>query len=640
MTESVPFDLESTVGAMRKLGTLDQVLLPLFKDIETLIALPRLQVRPEGLVSSFEVEDDVIFSTQPSADLSAEALFADLHLLITFLRTTLPKSIAGPLAEQLMPHLISRLITTWLASAVPEDLDGLKDFHKTLELARNFGEALNAMNWPGKAPLDEWSNSIPHIWFRKRQESSLGQVRSLLSEDFEATEVVERIETQVLSQDDEVFAGSGGGDDWNASWSDEGEESLIQTTLPADSSSNDNEDDVSAWGFDDEKGNDGAVVEKHKPTDEDEDGAEAWGWGDEVEQDSPVQTKPSPVAKEKTPAVKMNGISKAAKPAEREVTLRETYTITSLPREILDIIAKVISDSKTLESPAYIDFPIAKSASSLLSIPGLALAMFRAGSPSAYVIQVSGNMYLYNDCLWLAEQLRSLPAKISTSAGSDFQGRSPYNLNLSNQVSALESHGKRAYAKEMESQRTIITDMLDGAEGFGHCTEHPFNQECETAIASVTDRLRQIHREWRGVLSQSALLQSLGSLLSTICSKIIIDIEDMSDISEPESQQLANYCSRIGSLEDLFKQQRNETSESPNGEEVTLTAVYTTKWLKFQYLAQILESSLADIKFLWSEGELGLEFETEEVVDLIVALFADSPHRRAGIGEIRAARRA
>jgi centromere/kinetochore protein ZW10 len=66
-----------------------------------------------------------------------------------------------------------------------------------------------------------------------------------------------------------------------------------------------------------------------------------------------------------------------------------------------------------------------------------------------------------------------------------------------------------------------------------------------------------------------------------------------------------------------------------------MTAMYVRNWLKFQYLTTILESSLADIKYLWTEGELQLEFSPEEVIDLIKALFADSDHRRRAVAEIR-----
>jgi centromere/kinetochore protein ZW10 len=66
-----------------------------------------------------------------------------------------------------------------------------------------------------------------------------------------------------------------------------------------------------------------------------------------------------------------------------------------------------------------------------------------------------------------------------------------------------------------------------------------------------------------------------------------------------------------------------------------MTFIYCPNWLKFQYLAEILESSLADIKYLWNEGELSLEFDAEEVVDLIEALFADSDLRRKLVADIR-----
>lgn len=74
---------------------------------------------------------------------------------------------------------------------------------------------------------------------------------------------------------------------------------------------------------------------------------------------------------------------------------------------------------------------------------------------------------------------------------------------------------------------------------------------------------------------------------------------------------------------------------SAEAERVPITAVYVRNWLKFQYLINILESSLADIKFLWTEGELRLEFSADEVVDLIEALFAESDYRRKAIADIR-----
>ena len=265
-------------------------------------------------------------------------------------------------------------------------------------------------------------------------------------------------------------------------------------------------------------------------------------------------------------------------------------------------------------------------------MPGLVLSMYRASAPAYYAMDPSGRMFLYNDSLWLAESLRLF-------TGTQFKRSGQINTGAAEtEISALESFAKRTYGKEMESQRTVIGDLLDGAQCFANSTEAPFSQECDIAISSVVDRLRDMHKEWKVVLSHSALLQSLGSLLSTVVNKIIVDVEDMSDISELESQRLTTFCNRIAALDDLFLPQKSPTATS--GAEQTaipLTAVYTPNWLKFQYLANILESSLVDIKYLWTEGELRLEFEAEELVDLIEALFADSEHRRKAIGEIRRA---
>lgn len=105
-----------------------------------------------------------------------------------------------------------------------------------------------------------------------------------------------------------------------------------------------------------------------------------------------------------------------------------------------------------------------------------------------------------------------------------------------------------------------------------------------------------------------------------VLDKVIIDIEDMNDISEAESQRLIDFCNCVVALEDLFTPEILP-SELAHGEApISLTAVYTPSWIKFQYLTNILESSLVDIKYLWTEGELKLEYRTEDLVHLTEAL--------------------
>lgn len=622
--------LESIAEALSKLGMFDNVLLPLSQDIESLFLLPRLQVRPEGTVAEVLIEDDTLSAAETSSDLSAQSLFEDLDEVVTFLRGRLPKPVLMPLANQLIPLLISKLISTWLASSVPENLDGMEDFQSTMDLANTFANKLREYEWPGTRELADWMGSIPDIWLKKRQQTSLDQVRKLLSNGFGIVQTVERVETQLLHHDDEILEGSHAVDEWNANWSDDDHTSPVDTSQGAEATGED-EEDVSAWGLDDEKE---ALEDSHRgdPPSPTEDEADAWGWN---EDDTDREPK-SPVKEAKAfpRKLKGNSVRRASQRNDRAVTLKEFYNITSLPHGLLEIIAQVMSDASTLESPSQASFPVASAALGLLSLPDMLLALYRASASNSYTFRPNGSMFLYNDSLWLAEQLQHMLVDVqpTTTFGKRLESRTAHGLNLEVDVAALESHGKRAYAKEMESQRTIITDLLDGAQGFSNCTIHPFNQECDIAIASTVERFRLLHQEWKAILSHSALLQSLGSLLTSVTSKMILDIEDMTDISEPESQQLATYCSRIMALEELFVPQAQDGVEQT----VPATAFYVENWIKFQYLANILESSLANIKAMWTESELGSNFGTEELIDLILALFADSPHRRSAIGDIRA----
>lgn len=257
----------------------------------------------------------------------------------------------------------------------------------------------------------------------------------------------------------------------------------------------------------------------------------------------------------------------------------------------------------------------------LYSIPVLVLALYRAIALMYYSRDPCGNMLLFNDITRLVDCLQSLQEKLDSGTIT--------KLRLEGEIKALAGFGRRVYEREMESQRLIVKDMLDTAQGFTNCASPTFALECERAVNMTVDRIRTLHDQWKDVLASSVLLKSLGSLCSTVLGKLVVDIEDMSDISEDESKKLKQYCDEISKVKEIFLA---EAQANGSGD---MTAVYVTNWFKFQYLAEILESSLADIKYLWTEGELRLEFEADEVVDLIEALFAESDYRRKAVNEIK-----
>ena len=244
-------------------------------------------------------------------------------------------------------------------------------------------------------------------------------------------------------------------------------------------------------------------------------------------------------------------------------------------------------------------------------------------------------MLQYNDSFWLGMELRKASAhamRLLSNPDDD----STLKITMDSNIAELEAFGKNAYKMELESQRSRLSDALSATKGFENCTAEPYASRCEDAMTTIARRIRDLHNEWSSILSRSTLLQSIGSLISHITNVIVTDIEDMADISEVESKELARLCAKISDLEDLFKPRDTITSSGQSlSNSLPLTAIYTPNWFRFQFLLNILESSLADIRYLWVEGELKLEFSVEEVTDLIEALFTESDQRRRTIAEIR-----
>ncbi|KAL8764401.1 MAG: hypothetical protein Q9184_000106 [Pyrenodesmia sp. 2 TL-2023] len=593
--------------ALQKMGLLQGLISEFADKLESAVVKPRLHLRANIYDRLLTVEDETLKVSETCSPLDIHRLFSDMDSLLDFLQTRLPPSVVGPLSNICGPRLVESLIATRLSSAVPQEIAALQEFNHTREEVYRFSETMTSHSWPGVHQLRAWTNSIPQVWLEKRQRQSLDHVRQLLKRGLGDFRTVERVETQTVSQRDRLYPGTSGKDDWNAGWSDEEDKSLANNDVKHQNiTGDDEEEDVSAWGLDDE-GDEESDSRAAASSAADDDEAD-WAWGDdennEGDSKGPRRETVIPANRE------INGHVKSRRGSEREMTLRENYSITSLPVGILDLINGVISEMDILGKQ-------------------------EAGASNFYSINDSGLMYLYNDCLWLTDQLRQITLARRQRLGHS-STRALCEIRFDDDIAALEAFGRRSYGKEMDSQRTIIKDLLDGAQGFSNSTEPPFSQECDLAVNSINDRLRHIHKQWKSVLSHSALLQSIGSLLSTVIDKVIIDIEDMNDISEPESQRLTAYCKQLIALEDLFLPDLQPGSaHSGQQEAVPLPAVYAPGWFKFQFLSEILDSSLVDIKYLWTEGGLQLEYDTEEVVDLIEALFADSEHRRKAIAEIR-----
>lgn len=334
-----------------KLNLLDSFVKLLFEELDIVILNSRLK-HVGGSVRSLQVEDDEIKTTEQLTDLSMQKLFADMHLLVEFLYTQLPSSVSMPLSELLIPRLISLLISQWLSVNLPTDVKAIHDFEGVLTLTLEFADHLNSYRWCGKDQLVEWAKNIPQVWLNKRRGVSLEKVRCFLARGLGETETVERVETQIFPPDDDGFGNATRNDDWNASWSDDeevnpaGKPNLSSThEQPAQGT----EEEVDAWGFDDETTDDDSSKEDPQVLDIGNEEEDAWGWKDETEDGEAAQSKEA--SQSNVGKSNVNGHREIQAQGKREVTLKESYHISALPKQIFEIITQLILDAETLKSP-------------------------------------------------------------------------------------------------------------------------------------------------------------------------------------------------------------------------------------------------------------------------------------------------
>ena len=721
---------EIVVEALEALGLLKSKVDGMHQMIDKVLIGPRLEVPKGGRmeVPGFRVEEGAgkIGIGGWSRDLSAGRnfcpishdvnwhwvliscliahLYSDLHIIITFLHTRLPKSLQRPFSRIFTPSLDTRLISQYLPTTIPSALSALPQFQEVLRKTGEFEEFLQGIEWTLELDLQDWVERAARVWLAKRREDALEATRrAFVREGWVKGRLVERCETKVMEG-----GGEGGSEgSWEQSWSDEEEEEEEEKQQQQEKgkeeeggrnkkkekekemeesrsslilSGDEGEDeDASGWGLDEdldldldvdeppppeasqseEKKGEEKEKEKEKEAGDDDDDPPPqieemdWGeWGDDdntgdasssKSETVPLQPPPPPPAEKPQEAVKKSRNTALKTPttptkrrkkstpgsSQKKVTLKETYTITGMPDSIISIIQHLLEEAAQLSTnPKYTRTPIAPAAKDMLTIPRLVLAAYRSLAPIYYSVNLSSKMYLYNDCMRLEELVKQVAA---TSNASPNGKKLFERFTLEKEAGEVGAFGKRAYSRELEAQRTILRDYLDGTQGLVACTEYPQGEACEAAVKAVVDRVRLLNEKWKGVLSGSALWQALGSLLGTVCGKWISDVGDLGDISDPESRKLAGLMAQIGQLEELFlPPAAGGTAE----EGVPCTAVYCGNWLKFRYLESILECTMVELLEMYDSGQLE-EFEKDELEELVRALFADTDNRRRCLERIR-----
>ncbi|KHN95625.1 uncharacterized protein MAM_06466 [Metarhizium album ARSEF 1941] len=612
--------LSDAVIGLKAYKETDERMEQLWRNLDGCLVSPRMDKTKQS-PRSVAAEGDELKLTG-SSDGSVAALLSDLETVSVFVAQRVPTELLDSLVSFMMPDLIPRLIRQWLNPAVPSSLPEIPKFQIIIQVAQRFCTALEANGYTGFDELKGWVTKSHMTWLGRCRESALDRIRTKLVHGIGEPRQVEKVEKHMVTEaEGKELATTGAGaaadtNDWGAAWDDDAWDDRKQDAEPPVQAKED--DGADAWGWDDEGDAQQPAEGAKKPEGKGEDdaGADAWGWGDEETSAEPESPKPSP-KKQKT---------KSAAQETRELVLRETYYISSMPEPVLELIRAVVEDGASLTADGDKYQLVSSTAPGLFSLPTFVLALFRAISPHYYSLNVGGNMYLYNDAMYIAEQLTKFSEAWKDRA--DLTPRARNMLRLENDIKTLQNFANRSYANEMSVQRTVLQDLVGSSQSV------VVQDDPEAAIESGVARIRHMATTWEKMLARSVWSQAIGSLVDALANRVITDVLDMPSIGQDEAYGIAKLIVTATSLDDLFLPSKLRGAE-PTRDEAATTDQYAPNWPRLKYLGEVLQSDLNGIRALWCEQKLSYYFTVDEIVDLIRASFEENPRTRQTIKDIQ-----
>jgi len=229
----------------------------------------------------------------------------------------------------------------------------------------------------------------------------------------------------------------------------------------------------------------------------------------------------------------------------------------------------------------------------------------------------------HNSAFYLAHQLVTLgfQYKDKLPAVTASTGGIPTFVDL---VPKLREVGADILLASMRRHRDTLKQILNTAGFAALATDKRLSSGAEQGVKQVVHTLTHLNKVWSGVLPSNVYLKCIGTLLNTVMDEIIQIISTMEDISADAAEQLVTMLRQLINKSPPFFQ-----PEEPKK--------YVKKWMKFNELLFVLGASLREIEEGWGggKGHLGVEFQAEQVKQLIRALFQNTERRAAVLAKIK-----
>ncbi|KAG6854008.1 hypothetical protein C0991_011495 [Blastosporella zonata] len=302
---------------------------------------------------------------------------------------------------------------------------------------------------------------------------------------------------------------------------------------------------------------------------------------------------------------------------------KETYTASGRSRVIVRLVEDVLVEGKHLASSSIFSTPSSAQSSTplgttvLLTAPAV-LDLHRALYPVKFSKALQSpeeGMRYANDCAFLAGEVERVKKGTTFLIDERLEECARCLRVLS------ESWFHDVIVRE---QKALDATLTTGAQGFTYTGDQDRYDECESAMTEVLKEVRRFASRLKGIVTKTKYYTAIGMVVETALARILSDIIALPDIPEVESHRLSELCHIFNAVEGLFVEDTAQPS---------FVVAYVPSWLKFSYLSELLEASMADITYLFEEGAL-VDFEVDELVRLVRALFADTQLRTNTIGKL------
>ncbi|KAF8202281.1 hypothetical protein BJ912DRAFT_944331 [Pholiota molesta] len=329
-------------------------------------------------------------------------------------------------------------------------------------------------------------------------------------------------------------------------------------------------------------------------------------------------TPASPHQPEHNPPPKSSRLNPGKRPAAVMTTIapKEMYRVPKRSKRIIKMVEIVIDESKLFFASNLFGSP----SNDQISAPGTILLQ-----AASSILDLYQAVYPTKFAEELKSPERAMLFSNSCRVEDTIYGQPTLKEKLTECRHRLQVLGESWYEDTMERQcMEVDTILANGAQGFAYTGDQDRYDECEMAVNEALKHIKRLAQRLKGILTKTKYYTAIGTVAEAALSRILRDILALPDIPEIESHRLSELCRILNSMEGLF-------SEDPN--EPSFVVAYVPSWLKFSYLSELLEASLADITYLFEQGAL-VDFQVDEIVNILRALFADTPLRTNTINKV------